>query len=254
MKQKPIILITSLYKGSGKGEGSSSMSADPAYLNALCSCGAIPLIVPHGLKKNDLVRLAGMAQGLFIPGGDDIHPKHYHSLEIHEKTAGISEERDDMEITLAGIFIEKKKPIFGVCRGEQIINVAMGGTLYQDIPSEIQTDIHHEYDNQTPKSDRYAAEIHDVVFLEKTALASFFSVKKISVNSLHHQAVKNIASGLRIGAIAPDGVIEAIESEDMHSRWILGIQWHPERMMEKRLENKILFEKFIERAQKTASF
>ncbi|MFA5831440.1 MAG: gamma-glutamyl-gamma-aminobutyrate hydrolase family protein [Candidatus Paceibacterota bacterium] len=252
MKQKPIILVTSLHKFSEKGEGLLPMAVDPAYLNALYSCGAIPLIVPHGLKENELMKLADMAQGLLIPGGDDIHPKRYRVSEIHEKSAGISEERDELEITFAGIFIEKKKPIFGICRGEQIINVAMGGTLYQDIPSEMQTDIHHEYDNQTPKPDRYAAETHDVVFLEKTALASFFPVKKISVNSLHHQAVKDIAPGLRIAAVAPDGVIEAIESEDMLSRWILGVQWHPERTLEKCPENKIIFKKFIERAQKAA--
>ncbi|MCX6738959.1 MAG: gamma-glutamyl-gamma-aminobutyrate hydrolase family protein [Candidatus Parcubacteria bacterium] len=245
MKQKPIILIPSLRVPSLKGDSFSSVAVDASYLDILHSCGAITLIVPLGLSKDELTLLADTAQGLFIPGGVDINPKLYSTDEIHESSVDFSDERDELEITLAQIFIEKRKPIFGVCRGAQIINVSMCGTLHQDIQSEIQTAIHHEYDKQISLAEYFPKEIHEVIIAEKTALSSFLSLSKITVNSLHHQAIKDVAVGLRVSARAEDGVVEAVESEEMTAQWILGVQWHPEMLIEKHPENKILFEKFI---------
>ncbi|MCX6735533.1 MAG: gamma-glutamyl-gamma-aminobutyrate hydrolase family protein [Candidatus Parcubacteria bacterium] len=249
MEQKPIILITSLRIPSPKGGSFSTVSVDASYLDVLKACRAVPLVVPLGLSRDELELLADKTQGLFIPGGVDINPKRYDAVAIHESVSDISEERDELEIMLAQIFIEKRKPIFGVCRGSQIINVAMGGTLYQDIQSEIQTDIHHEYNKEISLAEYFPKEIHEVIIAENTALASFLPLSKITVNSLHHQAVKDIAPGLLVCARAEDGVAEAIESEDMVSRWILGVQWHPEMLIVQHPENKILFEKFIEAAR-----
>jgi putative glutamine amidotransferase len=250
MEQKPIILVTSLREPSSKGGDLSVFAVCAPYLNALCAHGAIPLGVPLCLQKNEFEQLSDMAQGLFIPGGDDLHPKHYGATEIHEKTGECSEERDELELSLIRVFIEKKKPIFGVCRGAQVINVAMGGTLYQDIESEVETDISHKRDENISMSEYFLKEVHDVIFVKNTSLSSFFPIKKIMVNSLHHQAIKDVAPGLRVNAYAADQVIEAVESEDMSAQWILGVQWHPEMLIEKHPENKILFEKFIEAARK----
>ncbi len=249
MEQKPIIFITSLRIPSPKGGSFSTVSVDASYLDVLSTCGATPLIVPLGLSQNELESLADKAQGLFIPGGADINPKQYGASNAHESIVDISDERDELELSLAKIFIEKRKPIFGVCRGAQIINVAMGGTLHQDIQSEVETEIHHEYDKQVSLAEYFPKEIHRVIISENTALASFLPLSRITVNSLHHQAVKDIGAGLRICARAEDGIAEAIESEDMDTRWILGVQWHPEMLTEKHPENKILFEKFIEAAR-----
>lgn len=271
MEQKPIILITSLRESSPKGSSFSSVAADSTYLNVLFANGAIPLVVPLGLQKDDLLQIADKAQGFLIPGGIDIYPKRYGVAEIHKKSGGLSfektdtlsnkenssgfsNERDELEISLAHIFIEKKKPILGICRGSQIINVAMGGTLYQDIQSETHTAFHHEYDGKTPLEEYFTRDAHDVIFSENTLLTSIFPEQKGVINSLHHQAIKDVGSGLHVAARSTDGIIEAIESEDMTSQWILGVQWHPEMIIEKHPENKLLFEKFIEAAKNTFSF
>lgn len=267
MEPKPIILVTSLREFSPKGNSFSSVAADSYYINALLLSGAVPLIVPLGLKKSELEKLAELAQGLLIPGGIDIHPKRYGVSEIHKRSGGLafektdtpagdeersgfSDERDELEISLAKIFIEKKKPVFGICRGAQIINVATGGTLCQDIQSEMPSALHHEYDGETSLDGYFSKDIHGIVFSENTLLASVFTDPKNTINSLHHQAIKKVGSGLRIAALATDGVAEAIESEDMASQWILGVQWHPETIMEKHPENKLLFKKFIEATKK----
>jgi len=270
MEQKPIILVTSFREPSPKGSSFSSVASDMTYLNALSSNGAIPLVVPLGLEKDALIQLADTAQGLLIPGGIDIYPKRYGASDIHEKSGGLSfektdmlaneenssgfsNERDELEISLVRIFIEKKKPILGICRGSQVINVATGGTLYQDIQDETPADLRHEYDGKTSLGEYFSRDAHDVVFSENTMLSSVFPNQKSTVNSLHHQAIKDLGTGLHVAARATDGMIEAIESENMATHWIAGVQWHPEMLVEKHPENKIIFEKFIEAAKNNLS-
>jgi putative glutamine amidotransferase len=253
MKRKPIILTTSF-----ADEDPSSFSerkdfeyicAKRPYIECLSFAGSLPLIVPFRFEKENLQHLAEMADGLLLPGGDDIHPRHYGVEDIHENSGPFSHERDEMEIELANFFITLGKPVFGICRGAQILNVALGGTLYQDIGSEFSTSIQHEYNISVSKLNRYTEDIHEVHLLEDTALADFFGREKITTNSLHHQSVKEIAASLRVSAIAEDGVIEAIESKDMNAQWILGVQWHPETITKEHPEQAVLFEKFVEAAK-----
>ncbi len=248
MKRKPIILTTSFSDKDHERKDFEFLCVKRAYTECIRASGAIPLVVPFQAEEENLRTLAEMADGLLLSGGEDVHPRHYGAENIHENSGPFCTERDDMEIALAKFFTACGKPVFGICRGMQVLNVALGGTLYQDIGSELNTSIRHEPDSSASKLERYAEDIHEVYLLEDTALAAFFGREKITVNSLHHQAVKEVAKTLRASAIAEDGIIEGIESKDMSVNWILGVQWHPETITKEHPEQKILFEKFAEAA------
>lgn len=248
MKKMPIILISPFLGEVEQGKDFSFEAVKISYLDALHDCGGLPLVVALNTPKEGLSELADMADGFLIPGGLDVDPKLY-SEKRHPKTELLSTERDALESTLIRLFMERDKPIFGICRGAQIINVTLGGTLHQDIKSEIPSGLCHQ-DPKLTALEQYMNNAHGATLKEGTTVASFFQDRNITVNSAHHQSVKSVAPGLRIGAVAEDGVIECVESEDMMKKWILGVQWHPEAMYKKHPEQKALFEKFIESAKK----
>lgn len=249
MKRKPVILTTSFADDDYEKGDFEYLSVKRPYIECLYAAGAIPLVVPFQNEKENLRILAEMADGLLLPGGEDVYPGQYGAGDIHENSGPFSHERDNMEIALVEFFFACGKPIFGICRGAQIVNVALGGTLYQDIKSECGASIRHEYDESVSKLERYAKDAHEVYFLADTFIESFFGRDRIMVNSLHHQAIRRVAETLCVNALAEDGIIEGIESKDMSVQWILGVQWHPEAIMEKHPEQKILFEKFAQAAE-----
>lgn len=204
-KRKPIILTTSFADEDYEKKNFEHIGVKRPYIECLRTFGAIPLIAPFQSEEENLSALAEMADGLLLPGGDDVHPRHYGMKDIYENSGPFSAERDEMEITLAKFFIARGKPVFGVCRGAQVLNVALGGTLYQDIGSELDTSIRHEYNTSASKLLRYTEDVHEVHLLENTALASFFGCEKITTNSLHHQAVKQVAETLRRSTVASGG-------------------------------------------------
>ncbi len=248
MRNKPIILTTSFADEDYERKDFEYICVKRPYIECIHSVGGVPLIVPFQSEKENLRELAAMADGLILPGGDDVHPRHYGTEDVHENSGPFSHERDEMEITLAGFFIELAKPVFGICRGAQVLNIALGGTLYQDIRSEHDTSLRHEYDDSIPKLERYTKDVHEVRFTKNSALASFFGCEKITTNSLHHQAVKDVAPTLCVSARSDDGIIEGIESKDMSANWILGVQWHPETITKEHPEQTVLFKKFVEAA------
>lgn len=251
MKRKPIILTTSFADDDYEKGDFPYLSVKRPYIECLHAAGAVPLIVPFQNEKENLRVLAEMADGLLLPGGEDVHPRRYGREDIHENSGPFSHERDEMEIALAEFFIACGKPIFGICRGAQIVNVALGGTLYQDIQSECGTSLRHEYDESVSKLERYVKDVHEVFLLKDTTLADFFGREKIMTNSLHHQAIRRAAEILRVNAIAEDGIVEGIESKDMKAHWVLGVQWHPETIMKEHPEQSVLFEKFTQAAEMT---
>lgn len=252
MQEKPIILVTSFGLPMFEKGDMDYLCVKHPYIENVQACGAIPLVVPLRTEEQDLVRLSNIADGLLIPGGEDIHPIHYSKEDIHEKSGPFSYDRDTLELTLAKLFIQAGKPVFGICRGSQIINVALGGTLHQDIPSETVTEIFHDQPHLS-KFERYTRNIHTVHFLPETVLESFFGCENITINSAHHQAVKEVAPDLRVGALGEDGIIEAIESKDMETKWILGVQWHPEMITKTHPEQTVLFQVFVDAARERSS-
>ncbi|MEM1441413.1 MAG: gamma-glutamyl-gamma-aminobutyrate hydrolase family protein [Verrucomicrobiota bacterium] len=216
--------------------GIASLASD-GYVRAVRESGGIPLVLPNAdgspEKIDDYLELL---DGLLMPGGADIPPSEYGE-EPHETVEVLDDDRYQFEKALGTAWIKKTdKPLFGICLGGQWINVLSGGSLIQDIPSELGT-VHRDTD-------------HLIELEEDSRLAGIFGVTSLEVNSSHHQAVKEVGDGLRIVARSPDGVVEAIETTDP-DRFLVGVQWHPERMMESGAEQRALLRAFVEASKKS---
>ena len=164
-----------------------------------------------------------MCAGILIPGGEDVPPQRYGE-EPHPKVTYLDPQRDEIEATLITWAFQDKKPCLGLCRGIQIMNVALGGSLFQDLPSMLGKN-HYVYEDGDPRS--WTKDAHKIRILENTQLASILKTQELNVNSLHHQAIKQIAAGLQVSAEDADGLIEGVESKD-HTQFFIGVQCHPE--------------------------
>lgn len=210
------------------------------YITALEATGAAPVILPLALGVETLRTLYERLDGLFMAGGGDLDPACY-GRGLQSKTEGIDFLRDEAELLLTRWALEDDKPLLGVCRGVQTLNVAGGGTLIQDVIDEWPNAIRHQYFPEKPRN--WVA--HDISTVPGTHLSDILgSVGR--VNSFHHQAVEKLADGFRVAAYAPDGVIEAIERPD--KTFVVGVQWHPESLIDADPGMYALFETFIKRA------
>ena len=179
------------------------------------------------------------ADGVLLSGGGDIDPALFGE-EPHAATAEIEPERDRVELTLARWVVERDIPFLAICRGIQVLNVALGGSLLQDIPSQVPDALPHSFDRQTTPRDYLA---HPVKINPESQLARVMQLEVAQTNSWHHQAIMRVADGLQVTALAPDGVIEAVEVPGR--RYAIGVQWHPEWMFEKWAEHRRLFEGLV---------
>ena len=212
------------------------------YVHALTRVGAIPWLIP--LLGEDTATLRGVYEGLdgvFLPGGADIDPASY-GAERQPTCDRSDPPRDRVELMLVQWAMEEGKPVLGVCRGLQLINLAAGGTLHQDLTNLKPDSIKHDY---FPFRDGYARDhlAHSVRVVEGTRLHRLAGVTELPVNSMHHQGIDKLGAGLVASAIAPDGVIEGIESTDGH--FLVGVQWHPEVFVDVDATMRRLFEAFI---------
>lgn len=231
---KPIILITPSLADEEK-----FIRISRAYTNAVENAGGIALIPDYACKEN-IPRLLGIADGVLLSGGGDIDPVLYGEAPVRE-IGEISPLRDEYEITLTKYAVENSMPILAICRGAQVLNAALGGKVYQDIYSAIKTPL-IKHSQEMPR--KYAS--HSANVEENTLLMRIIGSGKIRVNSFHHQAVSVLGRGLKASAAAEDGVIEAIEHEGL--KFCLGVQWHPEHMIDVR-EHFDIFKEFIEAAR-----
>jgi len=213
------------------------------YRQSILHVGGEPRVLDGSMSVDDA--LTGV-DGLLLTGGEDVAPAKYGEAP-HETVVDDDPGRDDFEIALIAAARARRLPIFAICRGVQVLNVACGGTLVQDIPSQLPGSLEHSL--PIPPNQSYSL-AHDV-WLEKDSLLSKLMGERLSdadtcaVNSRHHQAVKDVAQGFRVCATAPDGVIEAIE--DPSVPFCLGVQWHPENFF-RTGEFRPLFEGFLEAA------
>jgi len=210
------------------------------YLRAVTGAGGYPIVLPA--IPDDLGRGLDLASGLLLIGGGDIEARHI-GKDNHPRAKFFNPLRDDFELAIIREARRRKMPMFGICRGHQLLNVALGGGLYQDIADEQGSEFEH-YREDLPNDP-----VHSVAIASESCLASILGTTQLSVNSVHHQAVREPAPGLRASAWAPDGVIEAIESCFPETGFILGVQWHPERLAEKMPEHRPLFERFVKAAE-----
>ena len=185
--------------------------------------GGIPIVLPIIKKKELIEDYIKIIDGLLITGGEDISPLFYGENPINE-IGTISINRDDHEMDLFKSAYERCLPIMGICRGMQLINVALGGTLYQDISKQVEGALGHRSRDKS-----LGQAFHKVNIIEESKLYTMLSNKEIEVNSFHHQSIKKIGKDLKTVAYSYDGIVEGIESVD--SSFVLGMQWHPEKMI-----------------------
>ena len=214
------------------------------YVKTLTSSGAIPWIVPLLDDQNTLRAIYERLDGVFFPGGVDIDPDSYNE-ERSEMCGRVDPDRDRTEIMFAKWAMEDRKPVLAVCRGAQLLSVAAGGTLYQDIGSEYPDAIKHDY--WPKKGERTRQDlVHPVDVVADTRLSKVLGSGSVLVNSMHHQGIKQLAPSLVANAFAPDGLIEGVESRD--DDFVLGVQWHPEDLADSDPQMRKLFDAFVDAA------
>jgi len=215
-----------------------------AYLVAIQEAGGISVPLPPLLAGPSLPELADRLDGLLLTGGGDVDPATFGEPP-HPTLYEVAPARDRLEITLVRRFIEARRPILGICRGIQVLNVALGGSLYQDVASDPGTEIQHQ---QTGPRDKPA---HPVKVVSGSFLARILGSEELEVNSMHHQAVKAPGQGLLPVAFAPDAIIEGVELDDPDlSHFVLGVQWHPEELFARDPAARRLFRAFVDASRK----
>jgi putative glutamine amidotransferase len=209
------------------------------YCRSVTLAGGAPVLIPLDLGLPAWRSIYQRLDGLLLPGGVDIAPALYGE-EPHPRLGKVSDPLDEAELVLARWALADGMPLLGVCRGIQTLNVAAGGTLYQDLPSQFPNVLAHSC---TPPDYPPTHRAHAVHVQPDSRLASILDAQETMVNSRHHQAVKDLAKGFVVSARAPDGVIEGIESEG--GRFAVGIQWHPENLAEDDPQMLALFEALV---------
>lgn len=233
----PIIGITCGTKSIAKDE--TVWALPTPYVQMISTAGGVPLVIAPVMNPKQLHAVFNQLDGLLFSGGGDIHPRAYKA-SVEADLREVDEERDHAELFLIQQAVERGKPFLAICRGIQLLNVALGGSLYQDLTTQLPTALVH--DAQPQSTDRV---FHRVLLSPDTHLHQWIGRDEIETNSSHHQAIKRLARGLRIGGRAADGVIEAVEL--LEHPFGLGVQWHPERLPA-RAESGIIFTTFVRAA------
>ena len=205
--------------------GFSQIAVTEAYIQAVSNSGATPLLIPLGLPEAAYPGLLDHLDGILFTGGGDVQPERYGG-QSHPLVKEVDPDRDRVEISLLQDSLESSKPFLGICRGLQLINVAMGGSLYEDLQAQRPRTQRHQFFPEKPRS--FPA--HRVQIESESRLAGVLGTSQAEVNSLHHQGIRQLAAGLSASAYAPDGLIEAFELPDYP--FGLAVQWHPEWMQD----------------------
>ncbi|MDR2102460.1 MAG: gamma-glutamyl-gamma-aminobutyrate hydrolase family protein [Treponema sp.] len=210
----------------------------PGYMEGIIQAGGLPLMLPMTLDEDGARQFADLCAGFLFTGGGDVSP-HYYGAEILPCCGSICKERDTMEKTLFSIAVlQHRKNAFGICRGIQLFNVFLGGTLYQDIPTQLpKSRISH---NQRPP---YNRTVHQVQVEPGSLLRDLLGTDTLAVNSSHHQAIAELSPQLIPMARSKDGLIEAVCMKDRPFVW--GVQWHPEWLLSEESHRK-LFDRFVD--------
>ena len=203
-------------------DGVERVRLNTAYVHALESAGLIPLVVPPLANAAAAVHLLDAVSGLVLTGGEDVDPAQYGEHPRPE-LGPVNCARDVTELALFAAARDRELPTLAICRGIQVVNVGLGGTLVQDLPSQRESVAEHEL------NDERTSRVHGVDVDPASRLASIVGAQSLGVNSIHHQAVDRLGRSIRVNARADDGVIEGIESDDPRW-WMVGVQWHPEEL------------------------
>lgn len=222
--KRPLIGCTTYRKTVGDNPPMPVMGLASAYTEAIQAAGGIPVLIPLGLDEAGLEAILAQVDGILLPGGGDINPSLYNGDKRHATLRDIDDDRDRVEMWLARTAVTRNIPLLAICRGHQIFNVALGGTLWQDVASQNTIAIKHDFFRQLPR--HHLA--HDVSLTTGSCLAQCLQMETVPVNSLHHQGIRDLAPGLTATAVAPDGLVEGIEAAG--HPFAVGVQWHPENL------------------------
>jgi putative glutamine amidotransferase len=212
-----------------------------AYLDAILTAGGLPILLPTSLPITALPELVNRFDSFVLSGGGGVEPALYGG-HLDATVHSIDPERDAFECALIPLVLEADKPLLAICRGAQILNVALGGSLYEDIPSALPEALRHDWYPNIPRD--YLA--HIVEIKPGSRLAEILGTHKLRTNSLHHQAIRQPAPALEVVAHAEDGVIEAVELPG--KRFAIGVQWHPECLPDEPAMQR-LFSEFVNAAR-----
>lgn len=222
----PIIGVTASLKADSETVATRPLGyfvrADFDYVSGVVQAGGVPVVLPPIVETAE--ELARAIDGLLLTGGSDLAPSYYGERPLPE-LGEVIPERDAFEMAVLEHALERGMPVFGICRGLQLLNVSLGGTLYQDLPSQL-TEGSIAHRQQTPKWQW----THEVEMDADSNVAGFMGSTSLRVNSYHHQAIKDLAGDLLAVGHASDGIIEAIEYRDLSEHWLVGVQWHAEAM------------------------
>ena len=228
MKRLPIIGVTPLWDAERK-----SVWMLPDYLDGIRAAGGLPVVLPIEMTEKDAEQMVETCDGFLFTGGQDVAPELYGEKVAPSIVS--SPERDKLETLLLSKALQADKAILGICRGLQFINVFLGGTLWQDLPSEHPSEIVHR------QGKPYDAPTHKVKL--NGDLQTLLGKDIIEVNTLHHQAIKDLGNDLTAMAVAPDGIIEAVKT--LNKRFVWAIQWHPEYMFKTNPDSLAIFSCFV---------
>lgn len=229
MQRKPIIGVTPLWDADRK-----SVWMLPDYLEGIQTAGGTPIILPMELSAEDADCIVEICDGFLFTGGQDVAPELYGAKN---ESIVSSPERDKLEALVLSKALQHDKAVLGICRGLQFINAFLGGTLWQDLPSQHPSEIVHR------QGKPYNVPAHNVMLSGE--LRALFGKEILEVNTLHHQAVKELAADLTPMAVSPDGIVEAAQMPGKHFVW--GVQWHPEYLFKTDPDGLAIFSCFISR-------
>lgn len=236
---KPIIGITTYQSTNNNGQPTVALMQ--SYIHAIMQAGGVPVLIPSMIAVDGWDALYSRLDGILFSGGGDI-ALEYSPGDPHPRIDDVELERDSVEFKMIQASASDGKPFLGICRGIQVVNVALGGTLYTHIPDQLPNALDHSY----PGNKRTVL-VHEVKIEEGTRIAEILGEPIVKVNSLHHQGLKDIAPSLRVAGYAPDGLVEAVELPD--HPFGIAVQWHPEWLTDQQ-PTRNLFTKFVEAAGK----
>ena len=236
----PIIGLTT-YTGENK-YGHPIVALMQQYIKAISEAGGVPILIPSGGTIEAIKALFERLDGIVLTGGGDIAIERFDG-EPHARVDGVDPDRDTVEFALVQAAAESGKPYLGICRGFQVVNVALGGTLYTDIQDQLPGAIKHDYDSDSQRQ----LLAHPIRVDKSSSLAGILGEAGLNVNSLHHQGAKDLAPALKPAAYAPDGLVEGLE---LHGHpFGMAVQWHPEWLLDQPVTRR-LFGAFVEAAGK----
>ncbi len=252
LNRPPLILISPSIQKAGVEFGDQSISLSEAYTCAVTAAGGIPIIAPAGVRRELMAECVRHCDGVLLTGGDDVEPELYEKKLPAKLRRTVEPTPDGGERTLRELFLideifRQHKPTLAICRGSQLLNVALGGTLIVDIPSQVPGALEHR------RMDKRSEVVHVARVTADSLLARITGRKNLGVNSTHHQSVGRVAEPLRAVAVSADGIVEAVELRREVAHWLpflVGVQFHPERLAPRHAEHRALFRALVQASAK----